>query len=250
MAALSNQADTILIIDDDFLIRETLTDYLRDAGFEVESGPDGVFLNNYLSHSAPSLILLDLQLPGGPDGLSLARGIKETSDIPIIMLTGRGDETDRVVGLEVGADDYVTKPFSLRELLARIRAVLRRTRQPAAVPGSHPGAIGPQKIAFDGWVLNLTARRLINPEGVEVELTNGEFSLLSAFTSAPDTVLSRDRLLDLSRKHGEEVFDRSIDVQILRLRRKIERDPRNPEFIKTQRGAGYIFTAGVEILDR
>jgi len=182
----------------------------------------------------------------GEDGMQIARKLREQSGIPILMLTGRAEEADRVMGLELGADDYLTKPFSPRELLARIRAVLRRTqaaREALAARDEHPRAY-----RFAGWELNVRTRRLTAPDGQRVELTNGEFSLLQAFCAAPQRPLSRDQLLDLSRLHGAEVYDRSIDVQILRLRRKIEPSPSAPQFIKTERGVGYVFSIPVEVL--
>ena len=178
--------------------------------------------------------------------MQLARKLRETSEIPIIILSGRQDEADRVMGLELGADDYLVKPFSPRELLARVRAILRRYKTSSEVLPDRSEKR--RAYRFAGWELNLRTRRLIGHDGKRVELTNGEFSLLEAFCAAPQRVLSRDQLLDLSRLHSAEVYDRSIDVQILRLRRKIETNPAQPEFIKTERGLGYIFDAPVEVL--
>jgi two-component system, OmpR family, response regulator len=172
--------------------------------------------------------------------------LRENSQgIPILMLTGRAEEADRVMGLELGADDYLTKPFSSRELLARIRALLRRAQAQASVADAMSKV---RAYRFSGWELNVGLRKLKSPDGRAVELTNGEFSLLAAFLSAPQRTLTRDQLLDLSRLHNAEVYDRSIDVQILRLRRKIEADPARPCFIVTQRGAGYVFGVGVEVV--
>jgi len=185
--------------------------------------------------------VLDLGLPE-LDGLDVARTIRQESNVPIVMLTGRSEEADRVMGLELGADDYLTKPFSTRELLARIRTILRRRH--AEVRQGKPEGI--RAYRFDGWELNLNLRRLSGPDGRAVPLTNGEFSLLVVMLGAPNRILSRDQLLDLSRLHNDEVFNRSIDVQILRLRRKIERDPGEPRYIRTERGAGYVFGVPVE----
>jgi DNA-binding response OmpR family regulator len=177
--------------------------------------------------------------------MQIARRLREESAIPILMLTGRAEEADRVMGLELGADDYLTKPFSTRELLARIRALLRRAQAQASVADAIAKV---RAYRFGGWELNVGLRRLRGPGGNTVELTNGEFSLLVAFLSAPERTLSRDQLLELSRLHNAEVYDRSIDVQILRLRRKIEVDPARPTFIVTQRGAGYVFASKVDLI--
>ena len=178
--------------------------------------------------------------------MQLAKKLRETSEIPIIIVSGRKDEADRVMGLELGADDYITKPFSSRELLARVRAVLRRYQTAKEVlPARNEKR---RAYRFAEWELNLRTRRLTGAGGTRVDLTNGEFSLLEAFCAAPQRVLSREQLLDLSRLHNAEVYDRSIDVQILRLRRKIETDPSQPEYIKTERGAGYVFDAPVAVL--
>jgi two-component system OmpR family response regulator len=185
--------------------------------------------------------VLDLKLKS-EDGMALARALRDESTIPIIMLTGRIDEADRVMGLELGADDYLTKPFSPRELLARIRTVLRRRR--AEVRQGKPEGI--RAFRFDGWELNLNTRRLTAAEGRTVALSNGEFSLLVVMLGAPQRILTRDQLLDLSRLHNDEVYNRSVDVQIMRLRRKIEKDPAEPRYIRTERGAGYLFGVPVE----
>jgi len=189
------------------------------------------------------LVILDLMLPG-EDGLSLCRDLRTRSQIPVIMLTIMGEETDRIVGLEMGADDYIPKPFNPRELLARIKAVLRRTRHGTTTSGDpaagHTGVLG-----FAGWKLDLTRRHLFSPAGLVVDLTSGEFDLLVAFAEHPRRVLSRDQLLDLTHGRCETPFDRSIDMQVSRLRRKIEADPKQPELIKTVRGGGYMFTPSV-----
>src|SRR6266481_5937376 len=191
------------------------------------------------------LVAVDLRL-AAEDGMQLARKLREQSTVPIIIVTGKQEEADRVMGLELGADDYVTKPFSPRELLARIRAVLRRYQTAREVLPAQ----GEKRRAyrFARWELNLGSRRLTSPNGSRVELTHGEFNLLHAFCAAPQRVLSREQLLDLSRLYGAEVYDRSIDVQVLRLRRKIETNPALPRYIKTERGAGYVFSAAVEVL--
>jgi two-component system OmpR family response regulator len=231
----------VLVVDDDAGVRSLVTDYLSQNDFRVTAVSTGKEMMSVLASEAIDLIVLDLKLPG-EDGLTLARKLRETSNISIIMVTGRLDEADRVMGLELGADDYVTKPFSPRELLARIRAVMRRYQPPEPLPGRDDGL---RAYRFSGWELNVRLHRLTSPGGKHVALTNGEFSLLVAFLTSPQRVLNRDQLLDLSRLHSTEVYDRSIDVQILRLRRKIEADPADPQLIRTERGAGYVFCAPV-----
>ncbi len=237
----------ILVVDDDAAIRELMTTYLSENEFRVSTARSGAEMTRQLADNVVDLVVLDLRL-NGEDGMQLARHLRETGGIPVIILSGKLDEADRVMGLEMAADDYVTKPFSNREMLARIRAVLRRSqvRAESAVPVK---AAQPRAYRFDGWELNLLARRLTAPDGRRVDLSNGEFNLLQALCEAPQRVLSRDRLLELSRLHGAEVYDRSIDVQILRLRRKIEGDPSSPRFIQTERGAGYLFNAQVDVLN-
>ncbi len=237
-----NRPQRIYVVDDDVEICRALEKYLLQDGFEVRSASDGSDLQSALATFRPDLIVLDLGLPGD-DGFTLAREIRATSDVPIIMLTGRTEEVDRVVGLELGADDYVTKPFSLRELLARIKAVLRRTRRAEHSPAE---AINARAVSFAGWEFDLVDRRLVSPSGADVKLTKGEFNLLAAFVAAPNRALSRSDLLSLSRKYGGEVFERSIDIQIFRLRHKIEDTDKDTRLIKTQRGAGYIFTPSVQ----
>jgi two-component system, OmpR family, response regulator len=231
----------VLVVDDDPTIRELVSDYLGNNDFRVTTVAGGAEMREVLKDQVVDLLVLDLGLRG-EDGMSIARRMRDESEIPMVMLTGRKEEADRVMGLELGADDYVTKPFSPRELLARIRTVLRRRR--AEVRQGKPDGI--RAFRFDGWELNLNLRRLTGPDGRAVALTNGEFSLLVVLLGAPSRILSRDQLLDLSRLHNDEVFNRSIDVQILRLRRKIERDPGEPRYIKTERGAGYVFGVPVE----
>ncbi|MEE8393492.1 MAG: response regulator [Rhodospirillales bacterium] len=238
-------ADHILVVDDDAGVRELLDDYLTTHGYQVTAVGDGVFMNAALAEHDIDLIILDLKLPG-EDGFDLARRVRDNSSIPIIMLTGRNDETNRVVGLELGADDYVSKPFSPRELLARIGAVLRRT---TGTIKTHPKADVESKVAaFLGWRLDITRRKLFSPEDREVRLTTGEFNTLFALVRNSNRVLNREQLLNYASKDSGEVFDRSVDIQIMRLRRKIEADPANPSIIKTERGAGYIFNEKVDWL--
>jgi DNA-binding response OmpR family regulator len=234
----------ILVVDDDPALRELLQGYLAENELRVTAVANGHALFEAFDREAIDLVVLDLRLPG-EDGLQLARHLRERAPVPIVLLTGKTEEADRVMGLELGADDYVTKPFSPRELLARIRAVLRRYRMPALTPtrDEHRRAY-----RFAGWELNLRTRRLTGPDGRTVELSNQEFNLLAALCSSPQRVLSRDQLLDLSRLHGAEVYDRTIDVQILRLRRKVETNPSQPTLILTERGAGYRFASPVETL--
>jgi two-component system, OmpR family, response regulator len=232
----------ILAVDDDPSVLKMISDYLSDNEMRVTALPSGRGIAELMAREMIDLVVLDLRLPG-EDGMQIARQLREQSGIPIIMLTGRKDEADRVMGLELGADDYLTKPFSPRELLARIRSLLRRSRSQETV------ADGLQKLRayrFAGWELNVRLRKLVSPSGDAVPLTNAEFNLLAAFLAAPQRVLSRDQLLGLSRLHNDEVYDRSIDVQIGRLRKKIQPDEAQPPLIRTERGAGYVFTAGVE----
>jgi two-component system, OmpR family, response regulator len=235
----------ILVVDDEPSMRELLAEYLGENDLRVTAAADSAEMRAALAEHAIDLVVLDLRL-GTEDGMLLARKLREESAIPIIIVTGKQDDADRVMGLELGADDYITKPFNPRELLARIRAVLRRYQTATeTLPARDEKR---RAYRFEGWELNLRTRRLTGPDQQRIDLTNGEFSLLQAFCAAPQRVLTRDQLLDLSRLNSAEVFDRSIDVQILRLRRKIERDPAQPEYIKTQRGAGYIFNAPVQVV--
>jgi DNA-binding response OmpR family regulator len=236
----------ILVVDDDQSMRDLLSEYLIENDLRVTAAATGKEMTAVLADTVVDLVLLDLRL-SGEDGMQLARQLRATSEIPVIIVTGKRDEADRVMGLEIAADDYITKPFSNREVLARIRSVLRRyhARRETESPAKSQQR---RAYRFDGWELNLLARRLTAPTGVRVELSNGEFNLLLALCEAPRRVLSRDQLLEASRLHGAEVYDRSIDVQILRLRRKIEVDASTPQLIRTERGAGYLFDAVVEIL--
>jgi DNA-binding response OmpR family regulator len=235
----------ILAIDDDPSVRQMIVDYLSDNEMSVTALASGKQIAEVMARETIDLVVLDLRLPG-EDGMEIARKLRdESAGLPIIMLTGRKDEADRVMGLELGADDYLTKPFSPRELLARIRALLRRSRSQQTV------ADGLQKVRayrFAGWELNVRLRRLTSPKTGAVPLTNTEFNLLAAFLAAPQRVLSRDQLLGLSRLHNDEVYDRSIDTQVGRLRKKIEPPEEKTQLIRTERGAGYVFTAPVEIV--
>jgi two-component system OmpR family response regulator len=230
----------VVLVDDDPVIRQAVADYLGQHDFRVTTVADGAAMQSVLADEVVDLVVLDLRL-GREDGMALARQLRDESAIPIIMLTGRREEADRVKGLEVGADDYVTKPFSPRELLARIRAVLRR--RPEMQQGRPSGV---RAYRFEGWELNLNTRRLTRGDGERVDLSNGEFSLLVVFLGAPNRILSRDQLLDMSRLHSDDVYNRSVDTQIMRLRRKLEADPAKPRYIRTQRHAGYIFSVPVE----
>jgi len=248
-AALPGAAEVtsahVLTVDDDPSVRQMIVDYLGDNDIRVTALASARQIAEVMARDTIDLLVLDLRLPG-EDGMEVARRLRaEFAGLPIIMLTGRKDEADRVMGLELGADDYLTKPFSPRELLARIRALLRRSRAQQTVVD------GLQKMRayrFAGWELNVRLRRLTAPGGDHVSLTLAEFNLLVAFLAAPQRVLSRDQLLGLSRLHNDEVYDRSIDTQVVRLRRKIESPGSTTELIRTERGAGYIFNADVEIV--
>ena len=235
----------VLAVDDETSVLQMISDYLADNDIRVTAVPCGRQIAEVMARETIDLVLLDLRLPG-EDGMLIAKKLRDESPLlPIIMLTGRRDEADRVMGLELGADDYLTKPFSPRELLARIRALLRRSRSPQTVPD------GLQRIRayrFAGWELNVRLRRLISPKQATVPLTNADFNLLAALLSAPQRVLSRDQLLGLTHLHDDEVYDRSIDTQIARLRRKMQPGDSKDPLIRTERGAGYVFTAQVELV--
>jgi DNA-binding response OmpR family regulator len=231
---------SILVIEDDPATRQMLADYLGEHGLRVQTAGTASEARRLASTDGIDLAVLDLGLPD-QDGMDLARELSGQAGLPVVILTGRSHEADRVLGLELGADDYLTKPFSPRELLARIRAVLRRAQAGRAERRNTEL----RAYRFAGWELRTGTRRLISPKGRDVTLTSGEFSLLVAFLKAPRQVLSRDRLLEATRLY-DDVYDRSIDVQILRLRRKIERDPAEPGLIRTERGAGYYFDCEVE----
>ena len=236
----------ILVVDDDPKVRSMLARYLKSEGFEVSLAENGVALRERLAEEAVDLIMLDVMMPG-EDGLTLTRDLRGKSEIPIIMITGKGEVLDRVVGLEVGADDYITKPFHLREVLARIRTVLRRHGGSEAAKNLlDKSAAKEDGVTFAGWRFNLETRELRNPQGKPVALTTGEFNLLSALVQAPNRPLNRDQIMDLTRGQDWTPFDRSIDTQVGRLRKKMEKDPGRPEIIKTVRGVGYLFAAKVE----
>lgn len=234
----------VLVVDDDPDVRALVAEYLGDNELRVSVADSGARMFELFEHEAIDLVLLDLRLPG-ENGLHLAAALRERATVPIVFLTGRADEADRVMGLELGGDDYITKPFSPRELLARVRAVLRRYQMQATLPQRDNQR---RAFRFAGWELNLRTRRLTSPDGAVVGLYNGEFSLLAALCQAPQRVLSRDQLLSMSRLHEAEVYDRTIDVQIRRLRLKLESDAASPVLIMTERGAGYRFDTLVETL--
>jgi two-component system OmpR family response regulator len=233
----------ILLVDDERSIREPLAVYLGKQGFRVTQVGDAEAARTRLAAYAIDLVILDIMMPG-EDGLSLCRHVAATSDVPVILLTARSEETDRIVGLEMGADDYVVKPFSPRELATRAKVVLRRTQSSGT--RQHPPESG--SFAFAGWVLKSGERALVDREGVSVPLSTGEYSLLQALVTRPRQVLTRDQLLDLTQGREAAAFDRAIDNQVSRLRRKIEVDPKNPELIKTVWGGGYTLAAEVKRL--
>jgi two-component system OmpR family response regulator len=233
--------DHILIVDDDAEIRSLLREYLQKQGYRVTAVADGRGLRAAVDTSRPDLIILDLMLPG-EDGLTLCRELRSRSEVPIIMLTARGDETDRIVGLELGADDYVAKPFSPRELLARVKSVLRRARSlPDNLKSSETG-----RFRFAGWTLDAATRNLTSPGGVVVALSGTDFRLLRIFLDHANRVLTRDQLIDLMLSRDAGPYDRAIDVQVSRLRQRLGEDAKEPAIIKTVRGQGYVFAAHVE----
>jgi two-component system OmpR family response regulator len=234
----------ILLVDDDLKIRTGLSRFLVTQGLRVTTAADGQELQAKLEGANIDLVVLDVMMPG-EDGFSLCRRISSETALPVIMLTAAASETDRIVGLEIGAEDYVCKPFSPRELLARIRVVLRRSHNRHDGQRPSPG----RTFRFDGWRLDLRARTLTSPLDTHVEITTGEFELLQAFVQHPNQVLNRDQLLDMARGRSSVSVDRTIDVQIMRLRRKLEADPQQPKLIKTVRNGGYIFTPAVDLID-
>ena len=235
-----NSGPHILIVDDHREIRDLVSRALSREGFRISTAGDGKAMRKVLADARIDLILLDLMLPG-ENGLSLCRSLRADFDIPIIMLTAKGDEVDRVIGLEMGADDYLPKPFGSRELIARIRAVLRRNRARAA-PANQDKS---KRYRFDRWTFDVDQRELLGDDEVAVPLSTGEYELLLALVEHPQRTLSRDQLLDLARHRAANTFDRSMDTQVSRLRKKIERDPSEPKLIKTVWGGGYIFTPDV-----
>ena len=241
MNASSNRADRIVVVDDDARIRDLLRRYLTQEGFDVLLAEDAKALNRLLTRETVDLIVLDLMLPG-EDGLSICRRLRAAKDTtPIIMLTAKVEDVDRIVGLEVGADDYLPKPFSARELLARIKVILRRTRSlpPNLVPQ------GEHRLRFAGWTLDTARRQLVAPGGEATPIGGAEYKLLRVFLDHPNRVLDRDQLLDLSQGREAEPLDRSIDVQVSRLRHRLGDDPKSPQLIKTVRGEGYVLSVPV-----
>jgi DNA-binding response OmpR family regulator len=233
----------ILIVDDEPDVRDTLKDYLTANGYQVAEADSGESMRALLEKALPDVVLLDVGLPG-EDGLSLARYLRERYNLAIIMVTGAGGVVDRIVGLEVGADDYVAKPFDLRELLARVKSVLRRYRGDAGKSATHQNAAGETRVKVGRCSLDIDARRLLGPDDEEIPLTAMEFDLLKVLAERPNRVLSRDQLLNLTCNRDWDPYDRSIDIRVARLRRKIESDPENPRTIKTIRGHGYVFVPG------
>ena len=230
---------TVLVVDDDPTVRELLDDYLSDNGYRVLEAGNGPQARAILEEQAPHLVILDVGLPG-EDGLSLARFIREQYDIGILMVSGAGETVDRIIGLEVGADDYVAKPFDLRELRARLKSVLRRyQRDPSPPPAAEGG--GSPRVPFGAALLDLGSHQLFGRDGREIAITGAEFDLLRIFAERPNRPLSRDQLMTLTRNRDWDPFDRSIDIRIARLRKKVEADPDNPVSIKTMRGVGYMF---------
>jgi two-component system OmpR family response regulator len=238
--AAAENAGHVLVVDDDREIRDLLARFLGRHGYRVTAARDGKEMRRALADWNIDLVILDLMMPG-EDGLSLCRDLRARSQIPVIMLTMLGEETDRILGLEMGADDYLPKPFNPRELLARLKAVLRRSKGPAATAGGGANTV----LGFAGWRLNRGLRRLESPDRLVIDLSTGEFDLLAVFAEHPQQVLTRDQLLDFTQGRSEAPFDRSIDMQVSRLRHKIEANSKDPELIKTVRGGGYVFTAGV-----
>jgi two-component system OmpR family response regulator len=235
--------ETVLVVDDDAEIRALLSRYLGEQGYLVSAVSDGDAMWEALADMTPDIIVLDLMLPGS-DGLSLCRDVRAKSDIPVIMLTARGDETDRIVGLELGADDYLPKPFSPRELLARMRTILRRAR---STPGPKLPAGEPLHLRFAGWRLDTSERQLVSPHGIVVPLSGAEYRLLRVFLDHPQRVLSREQLMDLLHGREGDAFDRSIDVRVSRLRHRLGEDAREPGIIRTVRNEGYVLAASVSI---
>jgi two-component system, OmpR family, phosphate regulon response regulator OmpR len=233
---MGEKRSSILVVDDERDVRDTLREYLELNGFDVSVAGDGAGMRNVMKQRGIDVVLMDVNLPG-EDGLSLTRELRSTRDVGIIMVTAIGQTVDRIVGLEMGADDYIAKPFELREVLARVRSVLRRLAQPAP-------ATPPDTVKMGSCTLDLAGHRLYDAKGGEIPLTSMEFDLLKAFAEAPDRVLTREQLLELAHSPNADVYDRSVDLRIARLRRKVETDVAHPQVIKTVRGAGYIFVSG------
>ncbi|HEX4926687.1 MAG TPA: response regulator [Burkholderiales bacterium] len=231
--------DHVLVVDDDAELRALLAEYLGGSGFRVSLASNGREMRRAMEHEHPDVVLLDLMLPG-EDGLALCRELRARSHVPVIMLSARSADVDRIIGIEMGADDYLAKPFNPRELLARLKAILRRARTPGPPQGeSH-------RVRFAGWTLDLAARHLVDPGGVIVPLSGAEFRLLEVFVEHPNRVLDRNQLMDLALGREATPFDRSIDVQVSRLRQRLRDDGREPRIIKTVRNSGYVLAAAVE----
>ncbi len=243
-------AERILIVDDEEGIRELLLAYLSDYGFEVDAVADGGEMRRHLAEHPVDLVLLDLGLPQ-EDGLVLARELRSRNDVPgIVIVTGRGEPVDRILGLELGADDYIAKPFDLREVVARVRSVLRRVVRAEGAAATSPAPPSPsvdsaEHFEFDGWQIDLGARSVLRPDGTPVSLTTGEFDLLATLIRHPNRALTRDELMDALYKREAGPYDRAVDVLVGRLRRKIEPDPADPQLVKSVRGIGYLFAARV-----
>jgi len=237
-----SEAITVLVVDDDEDIRDLLGDYLGDSGYEVLRAANGPEMRALLTEQVPHVVLLDVSLPG-EDGLSLARHVREQFDIGIIMVSGAGETVDRIVGLEVGADDYVSKPFDLRELRARLKSVTRRYQRTAEspTPSADDALPATRRLPFGEASLDLDTCQLLGPDGNEIPLTTAEFDLLKVFAERPNRPLSRDQLMSLTQNRDWDPYDRSIDIRIARLRRKVEPDPENPRLIRTRRGLGYLY---------
>lgn len=239
----------ILIVDDDLDICELLSQFLKSYNYEVHVAYDGTQMFEQLQNLTPDLMILDMMLPGD-DGLTLCQKLRQTYRFPILILSAAGEETDRIVGLEVGADDYLAKPFNPRELLARIKAILRRSQgtSQAATPTAQK-TTEPYRYQFDEWILDTHTHEIFNSKNESINISSGEYSLLLAFVTHAQKVLTRDQLMELTKDRDASPFDRSIDMQVSRLRQKIEIDPRNPRIIKTIRGGGYMLTCKVKLYD-
>lgn len=239
---MTDKQPCVLVVDDEAPVREMLREYLGGHGFRVHVASGGESMREALATTVPDVVLLDITMPG-EDGLSLARYLREHFDVGIVMVTASGEVVDRIIGLEIGADDYIAKPFDPRELLARLKSVLRRTRR-APVDATPTANTATRRVRVGTCTLDLDARRLIGANGEDIPITAMEFDLLNVFISRPNRVLSRDDILDLTQNRDWNPYDRSVDIRIARLRRKIEADPSKPELIRTVRGSGYVFVPG------
>lgn len=240
-----NDSQHILIVDDDAGIRDLLGQFLQKHGFKTSLASGGEVMREILAKESIDLVILDIMMPG-EDGITLCKQLRQYSQIPIIMLTAATDDIDRIIGLEMGADDYISKPFNPRELLARIKAILRRSAQTGS--SIIKGSADISTYSFSGWRFNKLERRLYSPDGIEISLSTGEYNLLLVFLKHPHHVLSRDQLLDLTRNRSAGPYDRSIDIQISRIRHKIEIDHKAPQIIKTVRGGGYVLSTEVDLI--